>query len=613
MFSIYFLVWPAIAAATMVGMGLLVNKKVPIVRTIFMVVLMYIYSWAVLPPFAPDMAATWLTVFVMALIAAGLTLISQDSYEKNIFGFAAPAAVFVGFLAVAFFSSSIFNASRMANVIDVTDNGTKSTTVELVSQERARRVTTGLAYKKAAELIGSAEESGLASIVQFGTMYGNVTPEGEAVWMAPLEPTSFFRWWSNPTTPGYFIASHVNVNDSQLVEDKPISYGEGFYLGHNLDRHLYMNGYINYRYGDPFFQIDNEGNPHYVVPMMRPQVGIYSYFPEKWVMVDADSGYITEYDAAEDLPEWVDRAYPSDVMRDRLSDWGCYNSGFLACWFTGEDVIEPTPGMVITMDNENNMIYYTGTQFQNNRTDGATSGVSIINARTGAAEYYRRAGITEVAAMEIINGAVSNYAGWSASKPVLIQINGLETYFSVVTDASGARKGFGMVWQRNRDVYGVGATVEEALQGYLRLVRANRSVTALEGNTEIEEISYEGSIVSLRPVVSGGETSFYLRLDSVDDKVFMISSANPAEVATSTVGERVRVTTLNPEPAVISVTEFDNLMMELVESEGQISLNQQAEEVNRRNETETNRSNLEAQISDMDPEEVRAALRAVEE
>jgi len=299
-------------------------------------------------------------------------------------------------------------------------------------------------------------------------------------------------------------------------------------------------------------------------------------------------------------------------MRDRLKDWGCFSAGALACYFSGVEVVEPTPGMVITMDSENKMIYYTGTQFHNNKVEGATSGVATINARTGKVEYYRRSGITETAAVAIINGAVANYAGRDAESPVLVQINGLETYFAVITDASGAKKGFGMVWQRNRDVYGTGDNIQEAMRAFLRSAKNTKSMVAFEGNRELEAIAYEGLVEVITPVIRSGETTFYVRIDSVDDKVFVVALENLAEIATTKVGEPVKLTSYNDEPGTVDANSFDNLVISLDESAAQKELSAKTSEVMQRYTTKVEKEDMTAKLRELNPEQVRSLLEGLE-
>lgn len=610
MFALTFGIWAAIAAGTTFGMGLVFKKEKKVRSSIAMFVLFYALSWIILPPLALDLLGTW-AYFLSILVISAVIAINQSEDKDNDLSIMALVAIYLLVMVVGMVATSgVFMAQDMASVITLRDHGQKDSTIELVSQSQAQRVTPGLALKRAAELIGASQQKGLASVAKYGAMYGNVTSEGNAVWVAPLEPSGFWRWVSSPVTPGYFISSHVNNMDSRLVEDQPIAYGiTGFYFGKDLHRHLYINGYVNYSYGDAFFQIDDSGTPYYVVPMERPQVGFWSKFPERWAVVNATTGEITDVKNSDDLPQWVDRAYSQSIMQKRLKDWGCYSPGWWACFFSGVEVIDPTPGVTVTMNDTGNMIYYTGTQFRNNKVEGATSGVVTINTRTGHVDFYRRAGITEKAAVDIINGAVANFTGRDAEDPVLIQVNGLETYFAVITDASGAKKGYGMVWQRNRDVYGIGDTVVDATRAYLRSVRENKNLTAFEGASSIDPDVFEGLVITITPVVRDGETAFYLRIDTVDDKVFIVNTDTPAEVATTSVGEPVRVTTFNSEPGTVEVDHFDNLLINLLESEGQRNLTSETEEVMIRYKEQHQKQDAAAQIGNLTPSQVREVLK----
>lgn len=611
MFSIGFLLWGGIASFATVVFGLILRKNLQIFSALFMFVVFYILSWLTLPPFSIDMIGTWVMLMVATGAAAGMTIMLDQSNnkERSAVAMIVPVFFFLAIIVGSIASSGLFRSNSLAAVIDITDNGIMESTLSLVSQEQAQRVTSDLALKRGAELIGSAEESGLASRTNFGEIYAGVSEAGEPVWISPLVHSSFFRWLGNQTTPGYFVASHIHSTDAELVEDQPIAYGsEGFYWAWNLNRHIYLNGYVNFNFGEPFFQVDDAGVPHYVVPLERPQVGFFANYPERWLIVNATTGDITEANEVSEIPAWVDRAYSQDTIEARLEDWGCLSQGWWACYFTSENVIDPTPGMVVTMDETGTMIYVTGTQFA--RADSeATSGVATVNARTGEVQFYRRAGITEVTAVQTINGAVSNFDGWSAENPILIQVSGMETYFSVITDANRARKGFGLVSQRSRDIYGTGDTVTEAVRAYLRSARENQGIGAFEGNADLEPTFFEGLLLSLQPVIQDGDTYFYVRLDTVDDKVFLVGGANSAEVAVSLVGEPIVVSTINTEPAVIEVDTFDNLVLTLDESELQEVLDARAASVFARYEAEVQRSDLEATIDRLSPEDVELLLQ----
>jgi hypothetical protein len=108
---------------------------------------------------------------------------------------------------------------------------------------------------------------------------------------------------------------------------------------------------------DYTFEIDDQGKPYWVVTRYNKQVGISGNNATGVVIVDAQSGQITDYNMA-DTPAWVDRVEPQEFIEDQLNDWGEYVRGY---WnFSGEGKLQITEEMTLVYGENNKSYWYTG-------------------------------------------------------------------------------------------------------------------------------------------------------------------------------------------------------------------------------------------------------------
>lgn len=83
--------------------------------------------------------------------------------------------------------------------------------------------------------------------------------------------TGFFKWYNNSEgTPGYVMVSATNERDVKLIQNingKPlkIKFQPSAYFGSRIDRHVYFNGYATTGLEDFNFEIDDAGNPYWIV------------------------------------------------------------------------------------------------------------------------------------------------------------------------------------------------------------------------------------------------------------------------------------------------------------------------------------------------------------
>jgi len=611
MFSIYFFAWASVAAVlfgvvqAVTGRGF---SGLTVLFAIFGFILGWILSLLAMPAMDIFLADSVLLFFILYFMAATLAPLftGRGSVLPIVTGAFAAAGIAVFAFATTF---SGFHAGRYASLV-VPVEAKRDTSIPLIDQTQARLVTPELARKRAAELISSSDEQGIGSRVVIGDMWGNEI-NGTMWWIAPLEHSSFFRWLRFGTTPGYMMVSQYSEMNSKFVQDKPIKIGVNAWFSDNIYRRLYMHGLIDYEYGEAVFQVDDNGNPFWVVPLLYPQVGFSGYMPAAWALVDAMDGNIEVFKNPQDMPEWIDRIYPQDIIAARFDDWGCLGQGWVACTFTGQNVIQSTPGISVTIDPKGDIVYYSGTQFANAKSEGASSGVYVANARTGDVVFYPRAGITETAAKDVLTQAYANYEGYSAADPVLLSVNGHEAYFSVILDSSGVRKGFAIVAQDNRNIIGTGVSVQAAVTEFTRSLQRSRRDLAFEPSAGAPSEEIEGLVVTYLPYVQDGRTVFYVSIDTLPNKILEISEEKVGEIVATRVGDPVRVRVDNLQPGIVYVSAFDNLRINLAEEGIQPIVDERLDAAVKRYEEAKKRADAEALLDGLSAEELDRLLEAL--
>jgi len=518
-------------------------------------------AWWCMTVFSPWLVSTWVQLVAIAALSVFFRYALGDTNGFSIFAYCAALVVLI---VVAFITSSpIFNAAQYGSLI-VPEIRERDASVPLVDQSQARVVTDQLAVKRAAEILATATENGLGSRVKTGEVWGNKVGE-TMYWIMPLEHSGLGKWLTHGTTPGYIAVSQMNEMVTRFVQDKPLKIGINAWFDDNVYRHLFNRGFKSQVMGEAIFQVDEEWNPYWVVPMYLPQVGIGGEMPVSWSIVDAMTGEVSTYENEAEIPAWVDRLYHQDMIAERFNDWGCWSQGVLACLWTGNEVIVSTPGINVTIDANLDIVYYSGTQFQNNKSEGATSGFFTANARTGKITFYRRAGISEAAAKDVMNGAYADFEGYRAADNVLLTINGEAAYFSVIVDGAGSRKAFAIVSQTNRNVFGKGVSIQAALTEYGRSKQRVGRDAGLSAGTPSTGKVYTGIVRTITAVMQNDRTSFYLTLDSIPGKIIEVSEEKIGEIVVTKVGDRVRFTTDNEEPGVVFATMFDNDSFDLAD------------------------------------------------
>jgi len=425
-----------------------------------------------------------------------------------------------------------------------------------------------IATKIAEELLDS--DPGLGSRVEVGDMTmqpisGSFLINNDSIlsfddaiiWVAPLEHKSFFKWISNDVTPGYVI---VDATDASLtrrwiiteLNGQPLSlrYVESGRLWEDIEFHIKMNGYISRGLTDHRFEIDNQGNPYWVLTAYESQIGFAASESKSAITVNPQTGEIKEYSLAE-TPEWLDRMQPEDFVYDQIGWWGEYQEGWWNSWLSQRNVQSPTPGMTLVYSNGKSY-WYTGIQSSGNSE--STSGFMLVNTRDKSARYYKMNGVNERQAQSIADDIpFAKTSGYTATKPVLYNLRGIPSYFMILKGSSGNAMGYAFVSVEKRSLFGAGTTPEEAEQAYLSRIGISGDIK--NEDDKVEKVSGEYSIKDITLV---GET-FYILFNELPNYEFRAPNSMSPELKWTKLNHRVKVTYGKGENKFIPLLQFDNL------------------------------------------------------
>lgn len=143
--------------------------------------------------------------------------------------------------------------------------------------------------------------------------------------------------------------------------------------------------------------------------------------------------------------------------------------------------------------------------------------------------------------MESAEGQVQ-HLGYTATFPLLLNINDRPTYFISLKDSSGLVKMYAFVDVERYHIVGTGATVEAAQADY---IQKQGESTEKEPQAPAETTVFSGTVSELSQAVVDGSTVYYIRLDS-SDYIFTAKLAVSPELPFIAVGDAVTLTTAVP-------------------------------------------------------------------
>lgn len=446
------------------------------------------------------------------------------------------------------------NAEKYSTILN-TEDGDFATDIE-----QADYSTIPFIDRDSAVLLGNRTMGTMADYVsqfEISDLYSQINYQDAPVRVSPLNYADVFKWWSNHNTgiPAYVIVN-MSTQDTQIVRlEDPIYYSDSDPFFNNVDRHVQLS-HPFYIFGEKSFEIDDNGKPYWIYPVIDYTVGLFGgETVSRVVLCDASTGECQDL-AIDEVPQWVDRAYPADLLIQQYNWSGALSGGWINSWLGQSGVKQTTPGSdgqlgynYIAKDDD--VWVYSGVTSAT--ADNSIIGFVLINQRTAESKFYPVAGATEESAMSSAEGQVQNLK-YEATFPLLINVDNQPTYFMALKDNAGLVKKYAMIDIQRYQNVAVGDTLEETEKSYKKLLRANGvSADDDSGKATKTNGTATGAISLISPVVLDGNSHYYVMLNG-DGTLYDCPVANVVDIVRFKEGDSVTLTVSGDNGDVATVS-----------------------------------------------------------
>ena len=407
-------------------------------------------------------------VYLITAITCGMENGKFDSRDagKNVrYPFYFILAVIVVLVIGSISSARLFNAKRYAGLINVSTADFKDDMPETTNVNNIALMDTA-----SASIIGNRTLGSLSQVVSqyvISPTYSQINYHNTPKKVANLEYADFFKWFQNRSSgiPGFVMVDPLN-NTAEYVElTKSMKYAESAYFGKDLKRALRF-AYPTKIFHKFYFEIDENGNPYYIVSCKTPHAGLFGAMDvNEVILFNPVDGTSKLYDV-KDVPSWVDIVFDGDLASDKYNWFGTLSGGFWNSVIGNKNCKRATNdyGYIVLNDD---VWYFTGVTSVNE--DESNIGFILTNARTGEYKFYPVIGAEEYSAMHAAEGEVQE-KGYQASFPSLINVGGQATYIMVLKDSGGLVKLYALVNVEKYSMVATGATQQEAMAAYRKLL-----------------------------------------------------------------------------------------------------------------------------------------------
>ena len=454
-------------------------------------------------------------------------------YPFKIVGLTASVALVFGMI-VGVCSTPLFQAKRYAKQLNIEDGTSEEFNEEFKFDGDVLLpiLDKELAFKAAQAKLSTYGSQYTIDSTNFTIISVNRDGKDELVRVTPLEYSDIFVSM-NKNTHGSIGYIEVNVvtKETKLVEvEGGMKYMPSAIFNYDLNRHIRFH-YPSVLYNETYFEIDDEGNPYWVVPTYKNEITLYQGgTPTGTIIVNPVNGDIDRYKLGEE-PSWVDRVVEVELMEKQATNALRYKNGFFNTIFgSKKEVFQVSDGYNYFI--KNGQTHYVSCITSPNEADQTSIGFLTINLKTKEAKKYMIPGITEMRAREIATLHESVKAqNLDATWPILMNYKGVPTYFLVLKNDVQPCKMVLLDVETGISI-AMGDTMDEVKSKYDKLI--NNSSSSIEN--EVKELT---SVVT-RVQIFGDD--IYFMLEGVEDKYFIVEKSVSLDAMFLKEADKVKIT-----------------------------------------------------------------------
>lgn len=490
--------------------------KKKMISILITLVIGFIVFYATLPALNIHSLGFWFfLMFLFIIYSTTDLLVSYNSIDtwrsipkRILIGFTFAVVIGIGLPLFNLFLSPLFHAKEYSNRIVINQDKEFSKEIAPVDFSTLPLLDKASSEKLGDRVMGQMPE--LVSQFYVSDLYSQINYNDSIIRVTPLEYNGLFKYFSNRKegVKGYITVNSVTGKASLKKLKQGMKYVDSAWFNENLNRHLRFK-YPTKIFGQKTFEIDNEGNPYWIVPTMKYKgIGLKAEIASI-IILDPIDGSSKEY-KVEDVPTWVDHVYSASLIIEQVNDWGRYKDGFWNASFGQKNVVKTTEGYNYMAMNDD-VYLYTG--ITSVSTDESNIGFILTNMRTKETNFYRVPGAEEYSAMDSAKGQVQQM-NYEASFPLLINLNNRATYLLSLKDAAGLVKMYAFVdvedYQKV-EITDASLGIEKASENYLNKIW---SETSTSSTTKLEKVIQIKKITSA--TIDG--VSYYYIVDTEDKK-----------------------------------------------------------------------------------------------
>jgi len=489
-------------------------KKNTLISLIITFVVAVIAYYFLLPPFNVTSPLFWSYVLSMIFLLAALMFSSSFDFIRRKNNLQKSSIIIVFSICIIillivstnFVLSPLFQSDDYANRITILEDGNFNEDIAEVNFNKLPLLDKDSSLKLGDRVMGQMSE--LVSQFYVSNLYTQINYNDSIIRVTPLEYNGIFKYFTNRSNgvKGYITVNSVSGESTLVKLDKGMRYMPSAYFFEDLNRHLRVK-YPMEIFDEEYFELDNEGNPYWIVPTVSYKgIGIRKDITGV-IIVNPINGECTKYEI-EEIPSWVDHVYDPYLIIEQVDDWGSYKNGFFNSIFGQKNVVMTTEGYNYTIMNDDVYLYTGITSVVN---DESNIGFILTNLRTKETVFYSVPGAEEYSAMASAEGQVQQMK-YTSTFPLLINLNGRATYVVSLKDNAGLVKMYGFVDVLDYQKVSVSDSslgIQEAARVYLE-----------EENFSYEEATMLNKTITvqtIKSVVQNGNTTYYI-VDTIGNK-----------------------------------------------------------------------------------------------